>query len=182
MLTSTERPEKRAAGQGGKGLVELGKQTIDEMNQGGEGDDEKKSKETEEESKKERKERLGFLFPNSGFQGNDCAVIVLSFNLPNETRGPASPMMFISLHFSSFRFFPFICDIKIIHTESALHLNGSLLFSSSFFPHLRPFCFAHSAESSGQSWDLWLANQQRGYFLRNPLCQQLSSLLPHMLT
>lgn len=53
---------------------------------------------------KKRKERPGFLLVNSGFLGNDWAVMVLSLNSPNETRGPASVMMFISLHFSSFFF------------------------------------------------------------------------------
>lgn len=48
---------------------------------------------------KKRKERPGFLLVNSGFLGNDWAVMVLSLNSPNETRGPASVMMFISLHF-----------------------------------------------------------------------------------
>lgn len=131
-------------------------------------------------AKRERGWRsLVFLFANSGFLGNDRAVMVLSLNSPNETRRPASSVMFISLHFSSFPFF--ICDIKIIYTGSAFHLYDSPLFSSPF-SHLLPLFFlAHSAEFSGQSKDLWLASQRRGYFLRN-LCQQLCSLRPHMLT
>lgn len=121
------------------------------------------------------------FFSITGFLGNDWPVMVLSLNSPNETRGPASPMMFISLHFSSFPFF-FICDIKIIYTESAFNLYSNPLFSSLFLICYPLFFLAHSAKSSGQSRDLWPANQRRGYFLRNPLCQQLSSSWPHMLT
>lgn len=55
--------------------------------------------------KKKRKERSGFLFPNSGFLDNDWGIMVLSLSSPNETRGPARPKMFISLNFSSFPFF-----------------------------------------------------------------------------
>lgn len=60
-----------------------------------------------EKRREKRKERPGFLFPYSGFLGNDWAVMVLRLNSPNETRGPASPMMFISPHISSFPFFLF---------------------------------------------------------------------------
>lgn len=104
--------------------------------------------EGDEERKKKRKERPGFLFPNSGFLGNDWAVMVLSLNSPNETRGPASPMMFISLHFSSFPLFFFICDIKITYTESAFNLYGSPLFSSPFFfSSATPYSFLHIQQS-----------------------------------
>lgn len=66
-----------------------------------------KASESDGEEKK-RKERPGFLLVSSGFLGNDWAVMVLSLDSPNETRGPASAMMFISLHFSSFPFIPFV--------------------------------------------------------------------------
>lgn len=86
----------------------------------------------------ERKERPGFLFPYSGFLGNDWAVMVLSLNSPNETRGPASPDdVYFSPYFIFSLFFVLIRDIKIIHTESAFHLYGSPLFSS-LFSHLLP--------------------------------------------
>lgn len=46
-----------------------------------------------------------FSLSLSGFLGNDWAVMVLGLSPPNETRGPASPSVFISLHFSSFFLF-----------------------------------------------------------------------------
>lgn len=90
---------------------------------------------------RERKERFGFIFPHSGFQGNDGAVMVLSLKSPNETRGPANSMMFISLHFSSFLFFLSMCDIKIIYRICIQFLGQHTVFFP--FSHLQLPYFLH---------------------------------------
>lgn len=92
---------------------------------------------------------------------------------------PAPWCLFLSI-FHLFFFF-FIRDIKIIQNPHFIRMTAHCFLPFFFF--ICPLFFlAHSAESSGQSRDLWLAIQWRGYFLRNLFCQPLSSLVLHMLT
>lgn len=95
---------------------------------------------------KKRKERPGFLFPNSGFLDNDWAVMVLSLNSPNETRGPASPMMFISLHFSSFSFFSFVTQKSYIQNLPFICTAAHCFLP--FFSSATPYFFLHIQQSA----------------------------------
>ncbi len=84
-----------------------------------------------------------FSFPNSGFLCNDWAIMVLSLDPPNETRGPASPMMFISLHFSSVSLF-FICDIKIVQNPHFICMTAHCFLP---FFLIYPYFFLHIQQS-----------------------------------
>lgn len=128
---------------------------------------------------RKRGRKVLVFFSLTGFLGNDWVVMVLRLNLPNGTEAQPAPWcLFLSI-FYLFHFrhtnHTYIQNLHLICMAAHCFLPFFLICYPIFF-------LAHSAESSGQSRDLWLANQRRGYFLRNPLCQQVSSLRPHMLT